>query len=333
MKLVVVSICHNEADTIGSLIKQIPTKIPGVDKIEKWVVDDGSTDGTVDIAREAGANVASDGARKGLAFRFREAIDIALAQRADLMVNIDGDLQFNPVDIPQLVKPIVLGHADFVAADRFTDKETLRPKRPQNMQLGKYLGNRLGAKVVSKLSRHYFPDVTCGFRAYNRRALFALNTDGIHTYTQESFQILAAKKMRIVSIPVGVKYYNERKSRVVKSVLHYTAVSTINILRSFRDFMPLRFFGWLGLAPFIVGLLFMSFFIIHWIVVGRFSPYKFAGFAGVYLITMAIIFWALGLVADMLSRMLNNQEKILERVKRLEAASNIYADSENSLNE
>lgn len=333
MKLIVVTICHNEAATVGQLLGEIPEKIPGITSIEKIVINDGSTDNTVEVAQASGAKIFGDDMQKKLAFRFREAIDIALARQADIMVNIDGDLQFDPADIPRLVEPIVQGRADFVAADRFKISSGGKFRRPPNMPLGKYIGNRIGAKVVSRLSRHRFNDVTCGFRAYNRKALFGLNTDGVHTYTQESFQILAMKQLRILAVPVDVKYYPERTSRVVKNILSYSLISGISILRAFRDFAPLRFFGWLGIVPFIVGTGFLLFFLIHWAVVGSFSPYKFTGFAGVYLITMAIVFWGLGLVADMLSRMLNNQEKILERVKRLEAESNIYADSENSLEE
>jgi hypothetical protein len=212
--------------------------------------------------------------------------------------------------------PIVSDKADFVAADRFTDEQTGKFRRPENMSLGKYLGNRLGSKVVSRLSKHEFHDVTCGFRAYNRKALFALNTDGIHTYTQESFQVLAMKRLRIMALPVPVTYYPERKSRVVKSVGHYVATSSVSILRSYRDFAPLRFFGWLGFVPFVLGLGFLIFLLVHRLVSGEFSPYKFTGFVGIYFLTMGIIFWGLGLVADMLSRMLNNQEKILEHMKR-----------------
>ena len=325
MKLLIVSICHNEAGTIGRLLDGIPETINGITEIEKWVIDDGSTDDTSEEAVKHGASIVRDGDQKRLAFRFREAVDIALARRADVMVNIDGDLQFNPADIPRLVEPIVRGESDFVAADRFSEGKTGRFRRPKNMPLGKYWGNRLGAKVVSRLSRHEFHDVTCGFRAYNRNALFALNTDGIHTYTQESFQVLAMKRMRITSIPVDVKYYSERKSRVVKNILHYIAVSTVSILRSYRDFAPLRFFGWLGFIPFVIGLGFIVFLLIHRAVAGEFSPYKFNGFVGVYLISMGIIFWALGLVADMLSRMLNNQEKIIERLKRVDIEGSQYA--------
>lgn len=316
MKLLVVSICHNEADTVGKLLDRVPDSMRGITEIEKWVIDDGSTDNTAEVATKHGASVVRDGNQKRLAFRFREAIDIALARDADVMVNIDGDLQFHPEDIPKLVEPIVADRADFVAADRFSDGITGKFRRPQNMSLGKYLGNRMGAKVVSRFSKHEFHDVTCGFRAYNRKALFALNTDGVHTYTQESFQVLAMKRLRIMAMPVDVKYYPERKSRVVKSIGHYIAVSTVSILRSYRDFAPLRFFGWLGFIPFLIGFGFIGFFLLHWAVAGKFSPYKFTGFAGVYFVTMAIIFWALGLVADMLSRMLNNQEKLLEHMKR-----------------
>lgn len=333
MKLLIVSICHNEGASIGELLDRIPKKIAGIAYIEKWVIDDGSTDGTAKAAKEHGADIVSDGQQKGLAFRFREAVDLALARGADIMVNIDGDLQFHPEDIPRLVRPVVDDRADFVAADRFSDEATGHFRRPANMPKGKYLGNRMGARVVSRLSRHEFHDVTCGFRAYNRKALFALNTDGIHTYTQESFQVLAMKRMRIASLPVEVKYYPERKSRVVKSILHYITISAVSILRSYRDFVPLRFFGWLGFIPAVIGLIFLIFFLVHWAVTGHFSPYKFAGFAGVYFVSMGIVFWALGLVADMLSRMLNNQEKMLERIKRLEAQSDIYEDSENNLKE
>ncbi len=316
MKLIVFSICKDEAATIGKVLDDIPSRIAGVTEIEKWVIDDGSSDKTAEVAAEHGANILQDGDSKRLAFRFREAIETALSREADIMVNIDGDMQFNPIDIPKLVEPIVKGQADFVAADRFSDKASGEYRRPDNMSRGKYWGNRVGARVVSKLSKHNFHDVTSGFRAYNRKALFALNTDGTYTYTQESFQVLAMKKMRIVAVPIDVTYHVGRRSKVVQSILHFIAISAVSILRSYRDFAALRFFGWLGFTPFIIGLGFIAFLLIHYVVSGEFTPYKFTGFVGVYLITMGIIFWALGLVADMLSRMLNNQEKILEHLKR-----------------
>ena len=318
MKLIVFSIGKDESANIGQVLDGIPAKIPGITEIEKWVIDDGSTDGTASVAADHGASVVSDGEHKRLAYRFHEALDLALLRGADVMVNIDGDMQFNPADIPKLVKPIIDGKVDFVAADRFSDKSTGKYRRPANMSRGKYYGNRVGSRVVSKLSKHDFHDVTCGFRAYNRAAMYALNTDGAYTYTQESFQVLAMKKLRIMSMPIDVTYHEGRESRVVKSIAHFIGINSVSILRAYRDFAPLRFFGWLGFIPFIFGFIMLVVFALHWIIAGHPSPYKFLGFSGAYLVTMAIVFWGLGLVADMLSRMLNNQEKILERTKRLQ---------------
>lgn len=317
MKLLVVSICKNEAETIGQVLDKIPAKIDGISSIDKWVIDDGSTDDTAGVARKHGANVHSDGANKKLAFRFREALNIALENGADILVNIDGDLQFDPGDIPKLVKPIVDNQADFVAADRFTNPLDNKPHRPKNMPALKYRGNRVGAKIVSQLSKHSFNDVTCGFRAYNRPAMLALNTSGTYTYTQESFQVLAMKRIRIMSLPVAVKYFPERKSRVVTNVPKYIVQSGVNILRSYRDFAPLSFFTILGSIPLILGAIGMLIAGVHWLNTGQITPYKGVGIAGIYFFTLGVIIWIFGLLADMMSRMLSNQEKILEAVKEL----------------
>jgi glycosyltransferase involved in cell wall biosynthesis len=317
MKLVVVSICKDEAETIGKLLDLIPASIPGITKIEKWVIDDGSTDNTAEIARKHGAIVTSDGMSKKLAFRFREVVDLALQRHADVLVNIDGDLQFNPLDIPKLVAPVVEDKADFVAADRFTNPESGIAEQPKNMPSGKYYGNKVGAWVTGKLSGQKFNDVTCGFRAYNRKALLALNINGTHTYTQETFQVLAMKRMRIMAVPVVVKYYPGRKSRVVTSIPIYIATSAMNIMRSYRDFAPLRFFGWLGLVPSIIGVPCLLFISFHWLTTGELSPYKFVGFLGVYLVSLSLLMWAIGLLADMQVRLLNNQEKMYESLKDL----------------
>ncbi|MCA9327344.1 hypothetical protein KDA14_02330, partial [Candidatus Saccharibacteria bacterium] len=200
---------------------------------------------------------------------------------------------------------------------RFTDPETGEQRRPENMPAGKYYGNKLGAKVVSRLSKHSFNDVTCGFRAYSYRALVALNLNSTHTYTQESFQIIAAKRMRIQTIPTNVVYYKGRKSRVVKSLFSYIAVSSFNILRAYRDFAPMRFFFSLGLVPFIVGAIAGGVATVNWIATGHIYPYKAFGIIGMYLISLGIFFWSLGLVSDMLVRLQGTEEKVYEDVKRL----------------
>lgn len=314
-KLFVVSICKDEAKTLGQVLDRIPAKIGGVDSIEKWVIDDGSTDDTVAVAKKHGAKVISDGVQKRLATRFAEALDLALKHKADILVNVDGDLQFDPREIPNLIEPIIRDEADFVAADRFTDAKTGRRRRPEGMSLGKYMSNKLGAWVVGQLSGEKFRDVTCGFRAYNRKAMVSLNINSTYTYTQESFQVLAFKKLRIRAIPVSIKYYPGRKSRVVRNFLQFLFGSSINILRAFRDYAPLRFFGLLGFVLFIPGVLMGGFTLVHWLKTGSVTPYVTVGFIGLYLFSGGLMLWALGLVADMFDRMLSNQEKIIERLK------------------
>ncbi len=316
MNLVIFTICKNESKTIGELIDRMPKKINGFDKIKTLVISDGSTDETAAIARKRGVNKVVEGIhQKRLAFRFQQAIDIALEMGADVAVNIDGDLQFSPEDIPKILDPILNGTADFVAADRFTDPETGNSRKPIGMPSGKYWANRMGAWVVGNLSGEKFYDVTCGFRAYTKKAMLALNINSNYTYTQESFQIMAVKKMDIVSVPINVKYYKGRKSRVVKNFWQFFFGSSINILRAFRDYAPFRFFGTLGFILIIPGIIMAGFTLRHWIINGSISPYIAIGAIGLYLITMALFTWVIGLVADMLDRLLNNQEKIIEQNK------------------
>lgn len=317
MKLLIVSLCKNEAATIGELIDRIPRTYPGVKELEIHVIDDGSTDKTAAEAAAHKATVHSDGVNKGLAFRFRDALDLALERDADIMVHIDGDLQFRPEDIPALVTPIVDGMADFVAADRFTDAKTGKLRRPANMPTGKYWGNKFGARVLSKLARRTFSDVTSGFRSYNRAAILALNLHSNHTYTQESFQILAIKRLRILSLPLPVTYHKNRRSRVVSSVPKYLFTSALNIMRAYRDFAPLRFFFGLGGVPLVIGSLACLFSAYHWATTGSFSPYKFVGIGGLYFVSIGIFLCSLGLVADMLVRLQGTQDRSYEDIKRL----------------
>ncbi len=313
--LVVISICKDEESTIGRVLDGVPKSIAGVSVIDKLVVSDGSIDATADVARQHGAVVIEGTEQRRLAFRFQQAIDAALEMGADIAVNIDGDLQFDSADIPQLVAPIVDGQADFVAADRFTDSTTGQRRKPDNMPPGKYWGNRMGAKVVSALSSQDFNDVTCGFRAYNREALLSININTKYTYTQETFQILAQSGKAIETVPTAVTYYPGRRSRVVTSFWGFVATSGVNILRSYRDFAPLRFFVALGLLPFLTGIFSVGFVGIHWLRTSRTSPYTSIGIIGAYAFSLGIILFVVGLVADMLVRSTRNQEKILRLLK------------------
>ena len=211
MKLVIFTICKDEAATLKELLDRIPKKINGISEIQTLVISDGSTDKTAEIARKNGADKVIEGlTQKKLAYRFQQAVDTVLEMGADYSVNIDGDLQFSPEDIPIILAPVIGGKYDFAAADRFTDPQSGTIRKPKNMPTGKYWANRLGAKIVGNLSGQYFKDVTCGFRAYNKRAMIALNINSNYTYTQESFQVLAIKKMDIASVPINVHYFPGR---------------------------------------------------------------------------------------------------------------------------
>lgn len=317
MKLVVFSICKDEAPTIGQLLDRIPKKIEGIDVIEKLVVSDGSNDETAAIARTHGAEVIEGFSHKRLAYRFEQAVDKVLHMGADIAVNIDGDLQFDPKDIPNLISPIINDNYDFVAADRFTDPETGKLRKPENMPTGKFFGNKAGAWVVGRLSGQHFRDVTCGFRAYTRKTLLAINLNSEYTYTQETFQLLAAKKFSIASMPVEVKYFKGRKSRVVTSFWKFIIDSGFTIIRNFRDFKPLRFFSVLSFTSGVLGLVCLLFLLQHWIRSSSLTPYKSIGFVGLYLISVALFLFIIGLLADMLTRLNKNQEKIIESLKEL----------------
>ena len=316
-RLVIVSICLNESETIGNLIKLMPDKISGVDEIIKLVVDDGSTDDTAKIASDNGAIVVSNGKQKRLALSFQIAVEKALELGADIMANIDGDMQYNPKDIPLLVKPIIDGKADFVAANRFIDTKTGKIRKPENMPSSKYYANKLGSFILGKLSKEKFADVTSGFRAYNRKALMNINLGTGYTYTQESFQVLALKKLNIVQVPTPIKYYPGRKSRVVTNFLSFLINSGVNIIRSFRDYAPLSFFGVFGLIVFALSLILGTLPAINYIGAGSISPYKAFGIASLYLFSLSIIIWLLGLLADIFARVLSNQEKILYNLKKI----------------
>lgn len=317
MKLVVFSICRNEEATIGRLLDRIPTRIEGIDEMERLVVSDGSTDGTVDAARERGVRVVVGHRHRRLAYRFQQAVDTALAMGADVALNIDGDLQFDPDEIPHLVGPIVTGHADVVVGDRFIEPMSGTVRRPVNMPSGRYLANRLGARVVSRLIGQSFNDVTCGYRAYSRSALLHVNIHTRYTYTQESLQALCEAGLEVQPMPVSVEYFAGRRSRVVESFTGYIATSAVNILRAYRDHAPLRFFFYLSLFPLLFGLSATGFVGGHWLVTGRTSPFTSLGIIGGFGVGVGILLLVTAVVADMQVRHTRNQERILRQLREL----------------
>ncbi len=306
LRLLVAIPCLNEAETIAKVVHDVPRTIEGIDSVRILVVDDGSSDHTAAQAEEAGAQVLRHTRNKGVGAAFQSAVSYAIDHDYDVMVNIDGDRQFDPKDIPQLVEPVVSGKADMVTASRFVN-----PALTPDMPKVKLIGNHMMSFLISKLVREKFADVSCGFRCYSRESLLRLNLQGAFTYTQETFLDLTAKGLEIHEIPIKVVYFADRKSRVARSLLQYGINTAKIIFRGFRDYFPLRFF--LGIATLfaIPGILLGLAFFLNFLLTGQFTGYLFAGFTSAFFLVLATIFVVLGIVTDMLDRIRVNQERIL----------------------
>jgi glycosyltransferase involved in cell wall biosynthesis len=310
--LLVVMPCLNEAPTIQRVIRGLPRSIAGVTEIQVLVIDDGSTDGTADLAREAGADVVVHDKNQGLGSSFQEAVSIALQRGVDLLVSMDGDGQFDPAHLPLLVQPILGDGAGMVTASRFLDKN-LVPKMPAI----KRWGNRRVANLVALLSGQRFEDVSCGFRAFSHEALLRMNLFGSFTYTQESFMDLLFKGLPIVEVPVEVRGVREfGNSRVASSIPRYALRSLQIMLRAFISYRPFRFFFVIAAFFGAIGLGLLIFLLAHYLRSGAFSPHIWSGFVGGSFALLAILTLVLALLADMLVRIRVNQENILYHLKR-----------------
>lgn len=310
-RLLVAIPCLNEAATIGSVIAQVPKGIPGIESIDILVVDDASTDDSRSIAASMGAAVEWHQYNRGVGAAFQTAVSYAVEHQYDYLVNIDGDGQFDPTDIPLLLEHVVSGRAEMATASRFIDK-SLTPQMPAV----KLVGNHIMSWLISRLVRAHFHDVSCGFRCYSREAVLQLNLHGAFTYTQETFLDFASKHLKIVEVPIQVKYFPGRKSRVASSIILY-ALNTLKIIfRGYRDYFPLRFFGGISLIFAILALIFGSIFFMHYFLYGKFSGYLYAGFASGFFVMLSVVFFVLGVVTDMLDRIRSNQERIIYMLKK-----------------
>ncbi|MDD5638519.1 MAG: glycosyltransferase family 2 protein [Candidatus Pacebacteria bacterium] len=316
MKLVILIPAFNEEKSLGKVLGKIPRKIKGIDKIDVLVVNDGSTDQTAAVARQNGAKVISHQKNRGLGAAFKTGIDEALKMGADIIVNIDADGQFNPKDIPLLIAPILSGQAQMATATRFKEKALI----PANIPPAKLWGNRQFTRLINFLTKQNFTDTQCGFRAYSREAALRLNLFGQFTYTQEVFIDLLEKGMTITEVPLKVTYFknSQRKSAISGSLLKYGFRALEIILRTFRDYRPLLFFGIPGMAICLPGFILALGSLIYWLILKKTTPVRMYLFTGIVLILFGFLLIFLALVADMFKRMRKNQEEILYQMKKEE---------------
>jgi glycosyltransferase involved in cell wall biosynthesis len=310
MKLIIYMPAYNEEENIQKAIDGLPVALSGIDTIEKLVIDDGSADKTAELARTANALVISHEKNRGVGAAFHSAVQFALENDADILVGIDADGQFDPLEIPGLIAPILSNRADMVIGNRFIQGI------PENMPPLKYWGNNRISKLISTICHQDFQDVSCGYRAYNREALLRLNLFAEFTYTHETILSLIYQGLRVMDHPIRVKYYPERKSRVANSIVNYAMQTSKIILRVVLDYRPLRVFGTLGVVLMLIGVVFELFLFGYYAITQSFSPYKSAGFIGLGFIIFGMLVLLIALIADMLNRLRINQDKILYQIKK-----------------
>ena len=303
MKLMIQIPCFNEAGTLVIALNDLPRQIDGIDTIEYLIINDGSTDDTVKVARDWGVHhVVNFKRNKGLAKGFMAGIDECLRQGADIIVNTDADNQYCGADVETIVRPILEGRADIVIGERPIDAT-------EHFSLLKKKLQHLGSWVVRKASNTDIPDAPSGFRAYSREAALRLNIVNEYTYTLEQIVQAGRNKMAIMSVPVRT---NEelRPSRLFGSMFGYVKKSMITIMRAYLMYKPLRFFAAVGSIPLAAGILTgirYLFFFFH----GTGNGHVQSLLLAVTLILLGVMVMIVGLQADVIAA----NRKLLEDIR------------------
>lgn len=289
MNLIIQIPCYNEADTLPEVVRHLPNKLPGVDSIEYLVIDDGSSDRTVKLARELGVHhVVSLGRNRGLATAFSAGIARCLELGADIIVNTDGDNQYRGDFIKELIAPVVDGRLDVVVGARPIEEI-------QHFSCAKKWLQRIGSRVVRQFSGTDIPDTTSGFRAYSAEAAMQLKVFNSYTYTLETIIQAGHMKMKIGSVPIEVNG-KTRESRLITSIPLYIWRSGSIVLRSYVTYKPLRTFLYVALLPFLAGLILC----LRWLIFYREGHVPSLIIAAVLLL-MAGLLVSLGILADLIS--------------------------------
>ncbi|MDO8184556.1 glycosyltransferase family 2 protein [Conexibacter sp. JD483] len=310
MKLIIQIPCKDEEEHLPATLADLPRSIPGIDVIETLVIDDGSTDRTIEVAREHGVDhIVKLTNNKGLAAGFQAGLDACLKLGADVVVNTDADNQYFGGDIPKLVAPILAGSADMVIGDR--DVASIAHFSPLKVSLQK-----LGSWVVRQASSTRVPDTTSGFRAYNREAALQLVVVSKFTYTLETIiqagrQLVAIDDVKIRTNP------KTRESRLFPSMGAYVRRNSISIFRIYAQYEPLRVFWTAGTIVGVLALAVWARFLVSWIQ-GEGAGHVQSLILGSVLFTATMLLFALGVIGDLLAAQRTLSQRTFERVRRIE---------------
>lgn len=309
-KLIIQIPCLNEASTLPATLRDLPRAIPGIDVIEVLVVDDGSTDGTVAVARAGGVNhIVRFRRRKGLAAAFMAGIDASVKLGADFIVNTDGDNQYSGQDIPKLLAPLLADEADLAIGDR--NIQTLSHLSPARKRL-----QRLGSWVVRQVSNTKVPDTTSGFRAYTREAALRTIIVSEFSYTLESIIQAGKKRMAIAHVPV-TSNPRTRDSRLFDSVFSYIKQSAATIVRIYTMYEPLKVFTYIGLVLLSGGLA-ISVRFLYYYATGEGTGHLQSLILSAILMIVGFQVVLIGLLADAISGTRKLIEDLLYRVRLME---------------
>ena len=310
MRLIVQIPCYNEEETLPATLADIPRQIPGVDSVEILIIDDGSRDRTIEVARAAGVeHIVVNKQNMGLARTFRRGIDYALNAGADIIVNTDGDNQYCGGDIPKLIAPILAGTHDVVIGDRQTS--TIAHFSGQK----KYL-QKLGSFMVKRFSKVDVPDAVSGFRAISRDAALQLNIISNFSYTIEMLIQVGRKRMAVTSVPIGTNG-KTRESRLFKNIGQFIERSVTTLLRMYAMFQPLQVFMLFGMLFTVIGAVPLLRFLYFFMIGEGEGKIQSVAIGGAFLI-IGVITFLLGILADLIGHNRQLLELTLEKVRRME---------------